>query len=292
MNIIKKLISILLILIVFFIFHNLKYSDNNKYDLVIPIHIKDINKTFHNQKLLKKFIEFNNIIIIGSEIVKKFCKEKKRIIYIHEDTLIPKKEINELFIKRGIENQHRVGWYFQQFLKMAYSRICKNEYYIIWDADTIPIKKVHMFEKNHPIFDMKTEHHIPYFITMSRLIPDLKFVNRSYISEHMIIKTEYMKNLLNEIESKSNITGKKFWEKIIMSIDKKDITKSGFSEYETYGSYVDTKYPTLYNHREWHSLRKPEIYFGNIDKLNQKDIILFSKKYDAITIEAKHKIKK
>ena len=187
---------------------------------------------------------------------------------------------------------HRVGWYLQQFLKMAYSRICKNEYYLIWDSDTIPIKRIQMFENGHPIFDMKTEHHIPYFITMSRLIQDLKFMNFSYISEHMIIKTEYMKNLLKDIENKNNITGKMFWEKIIMSIDKKDITKSGFSEYETFGSYVDTKYPTFYTHRAWRSLRKPETYFGNIDKFHDKDINRLSKDFDSITIEAKHYYKK
>ena len=111
---------------------------------------------------------------------------------------------------------------------MAYSRICKNEYYLIWDADTIPIKSIQLFKNNHPFFDMKTEHHIPYFQTIKRLLPDLKFSNKSYISEHQMIKTEYMKNLLDEIENNSELKGKLFWEKILMAINLRVSITQGF----------------------------------------------------------------
>ena len=102
---------------------------------------------------------------------------------------------------------------------MAYTRICKTKYYLIWDVDTITITHTQMFEKSHPFFDMKYEYHVPYFNIINRLIQGLKYSISSYISEHMIIKTEFMKDLLYNIEINSNIQGKLFWEKIILSTD-------------------------------------------------------------------------
>ena len=55
---------------------------------------------------------------------------------------------------------------------MVYPTIFKND--LIWDADTIPIKEVKMFGNDgKPIFDVKTEYHKPYFITLKRIFPKL-----------------------------------------------------------------------------------------------------------------------
>ena len=205
--------------------------------------------------------------------------------FIEENLLVPKEKLKELFYEIGIENLNRTGWYEQQFLKMAYSRICNNEFYLIWDSDTFPIKPVNMFENSNPIFDMKKEHHSPYFTTLSRLIPDLQYSKMSYISEHMLVKTEYMKKLLNEIENNNNLPGNLFWEKIILSIDKNDILLSGFSEFETYGSYVDNRFPNVYKHRNWYSKRDAARFFGNIDNMEEKDFTWLSKDYDALSFE-------
>ena len=72
--------------------------------------------------------------------------------FMEENLLVPKEKLKELFYEIGIENLNRTGWYEQQFLKMAYSRICNNEFYLIWDSDTFPIKPVNMFENSNPIF--------------------------------------------------------------------------------------------------------------------------------------------
>ena len=80
-----------------------------------------------------------------------------------------------------------------------------------------------MFENGKPFFDMKTEHHVAYFKTINCLIPGLKFANKSYISEHMLIKTQFMKNLLDRLESNTKLAGQTFWEKILMAIDSKNI---------------------------------------------------------------------
>lgn len=100
----------------------------------------------------------------------------------------------------------------------------------------------------------------------------------------MIFKTDFVKEMLNEIEKNSKIPGKTFYEKIINAIEnKKDLNHSGFSEFETYGTYVYNKYKSEYEIREWKSLREGIFYFSL--PLNQKQINWVSKKYDAISFE-------
>ena len=175
---------------------------------------------------------------------------------------------------------------------MAYSRICKKKYYLIYDIYNIPIKQIKIFEKNNPYFDMKIGHNVLYFETMNRLIPGLKFSKRCYVTEHMLIKTALMKNLLDTIEINYKLPGNFFWEKILMAIDFKDMNTTGFSEYETYGCYVDTKYPNIYLHREWHSKRDAKLYFGSSDNLKEEYLNWLSVYYSALTFERYHKFNK
>lgn len=197
-------------------------------DILIPISKKHLDSFKVNIKFYRKYLNYTNLIILSQSDSYELIQKYNSVIFINEDTLVSKEEINKFLQTERSIITTRDYWYEQQFLKMAYSRICKNEYYLIWDADTIPIKSIQLFKNNHPFFDMKTEHHIPYFQTMKRLLPDLKFSNKSYISEHQMIKTEYMKNLLDEIENNSELKGKLFWEKILMAINLRVSIIQGF----------------------------------------------------------------
>ena len=254
-------------------------------DIIIPLGKKHASSFNANIKFYKKYLNYTNLIILSQSDSFELIEKDNSIKFINENTLISKEAINKFLQAERSVNIIRDFWYEQQFLKMAYSRICKNEYYLIWDSDTIPIKFIRLFENDHPFFDMKTEHNIPYFQAMERLLPNLKLSDMSYISEHQIIKTEYMKNLLDEIENNSKLKGKFFWEKILMAINLNDLNYSGFSEYETYGTFVDTRYPNFYNHRKWFSLRYGTNFFNNASNLNENDIIWLSKDFHAISFE-------
>ena len=180
-----------------------------------------------------------------------------------------------------------VGWYFQQFLKMAYAFVCKDEYYLIWDSDTIPTNKIEMFENEtkKAFFDTKSEFHKPYFETIKNLFPDLeKTQNFSYISEHMLIKTQIMKDLVSKIEENTLIKGNMFFEKILHSISIENIKNSGFSEYETYGIFASKYYKNEYTYRVWRSSRRAD-FFLDRENLNIKKINWCSSHFDAITFE-------
>ena len=120
---------------------------------------------------------------------------------------------------------------------------------------------------------------------MNKLFPKLgKLYNYSFISEHMIINTEFMKSLINEINLNSNISGDIWYEKVINSINNKDLIFSGFSEFETYGTFVNKYYENYYIIRPWKSLRGFQLNY-NYTKMSYKDIKTIAKEYDAITFE-------
>ena len=73
--------------------------------------------------------------------------------------------------------------------------------------------------------------------------------------------------------------------KNFLSIDKEVILNSGFSEFETYVTFIDNFFPNAYKHRMWFSRSDMSKYIGSIYNLSEKDLKWLSKDYNAITFE-------
>lgn len=239
------------------------------YDIIVPIVIADVAILKKNLKYIRRNLKGGRkVIAIASLEVKKALNvdEYPEIDFEDENSIFPGmnlENIGKILEERGCSKK-RAGWYFQQFLKLAYAYKCQGEYYLSWDSDTVPIQIIEMFENGKPVFDMKTEYHLPYFDTIRKLFNDKvgKLLPRSFIAEHMLFCTEYVKAMINEIESNSALYGNAFWEKILWAIDEKAISFSGFSEFETYGSYVYKVYQDKYILREKESLRAGAWFLG------------------------------
>ena len=296
----KVMFIYLLLFLLFFIFgiknnYIIKFDflkKVNQMSLVIPIKYRDFEKIKRNFKYHKMFIKgIKNLVFIGNEKVGKLIKKNQFIFqiplkFINEKVLIDVGKVKKIIKKRNKFAAMRSGWYIQQFLKMQYYRICQDNYYLIWDSDTIPVKEVKMFNNySKPYLDVKTEYHKPYFITMKKIFPELeKKNNYSFISEHMLIKTKIMKILINRININKNISGDTWYEKIINCINKKDLPKSGFSEFETYGTFVNKYFNKTYIIRHWKSLRRGNKYY-NPNNLTSSNILNISKDYSAVSFE-------
>ena len=144
---------------------------------------------------------------------------------------------------------------------MQYALTCEDEYYLVWDGDTIPCRELNMFqeETDRPYLDLK----------------------------HMLIKTDIMKSLIKDIEANENIPGTRFWEKIINAIPPEKIQSSAFSEFETYGTYVALRYVDAYVLRDWHSFRLGGEFF-KIDTISDRDFEWLAKDFWAISFEKNH----
>ena len=260
--------------------------------MVIPTIPKDFNKISYNFKFYKKYINgINNFVFIGDEKVEKLIRDQKSffeipLTFINEKNLIDVDKIKNLIKNRNIFAIKRSGWYIQQFLKMQYCKICKDKYYLIWDSDTIPVKEVKMFNNyGKPYFDVRREYNKPYFNTMKKVFHNLRKTYRfSFISEHMLIKTDIMKILINRININHDISGKTWYEKIINCIEKEALVVSGFSEFETYGTFVNEYYRKIYSKRLWKSVRLVNS-FNNPIHLNDNDLKNLAKNSYAVSFE-------
>ncbi len=224
-------------------------------DIVLPIGPDDTDIAGLAVRYLFKNIFFDKLYIVsGQKVYSKIrsLPETNRIVWIDEEVLIPGVSLETIrnYCASLFSDPARAGWYFQQFLKME---ICNHpgigDYYLIWDADTIPLKKLSFFdESGKMLLSYKTDSHQPYFDTLDKLGLPGKQTNKSFITEHMLIKKSVMKELLAAIEY-SNVEGRGWIEKIMLAINK-DQYVSGFSEFETYGNYLMKRYPDIFRFRK------------------------------------------
>lgn len=259
-----------------------------KFDLIIPALEKDAQKVLKNIEYFRKNIMHEKIVFIGDDNVKKMVFElnSNDIEFIDENSIMPNLNLNE--IKRLVEkrggNPKRACWYYQQFLKIGYCYISKNNYYMTWDSDTVPVRKINFFDENgKPFFDLKTEYHKPYFETIKTLLGIDKQIKESFIAEHNFFRADYMKEMIDDIMRNEQIKGNIFYEKIINTINIKDLDYSGFAEPEIYGTYVLAKHPGIYSLRKWKSLREGIFYIKQ--PLNNDAANWVAKKYHAISFE-------
>ena len=262
-----------------------------KANLVIPTIYKDFHKVYRNFKYLKEYIDcIDKLILIGDkEIEKKIGNESYFNIsfqFINEINIINITKVINLIKQKNKNAIKRSGWYIQQFIKMEYSRMCRDKYYLVWDSDTIPIKNISIFDKeNKPYFDVMDKYSKSYFTTLKKIFPELgKIYIYSFVTEHMLIKTEIMRKLINKIKLNKSLKGDTWYEKVINCIDRKDLPGLGFSEFETYGTFAFIYYFNSYNIRFWKSLRKGN-QFLDPNLLNYNILKRFSNEYDAISFE-------
>lgn len=226
-----------------------------------------------------------------------------RLKFIDEDDILPfdrvhtvmRREMEPLLqgreLPRGI-----TGWYYQQFLKLSYSRMCRDEFYLVWDGDTFPCRDFSMFSDPSsgaatPYLDIKHETHTEYFETMGILISGMeKVIGPSFISEHMLFKCEYVNELLTKMESNVDIPGEAFWEKVIHAVGKDRMQDSSFSEYETYGTFIAQYHPSAYRLREWHSFRLGAEFFDP-QTISPRDYEWLGRDFTAISFEKNQSVR-
>lgn len=268
----------------------------NKFKLIIPTIVKDFERSKIDYNTYFEYLSVKEIIFIGPKALGDIINSNieagaysGKVSFIDENELLNTNEVSEYFKRRflkiGIEVEGFPGWYYQQFLKIKYATVCDDEYYLVWDSDTIPLKKAVFFdEENHPYFNIKNEYIPNYFVTIRNLFDGQEKVlstEDSFVAEHMVISTQYMRQMISDIE-KSTFPGTHFYEKIIEAIEN---PLRGFSEFETFGTYMMAKYPDVYKLKRWKSLRAGA-FFYKIEDLTKEEMEWLGKDFDAITFES------
>ena len=124
---------------------------------------------------------------------------------------------------------NRAGWYLQQLLKIYAPLVLNLDKFVVIDSDTIILKPIHFFEGDRVCFNIGTEHHVPYFEHIKRVLPLEKQINRSGICHLMPMKKSIIEDLISKVES---IHNKPFWQVMIDNVEPAYYPYSGMSEYE------------------------------------------------------------
>lgn len=280
------------------------------FSVVIPIKDIDTPHFIHTLSYLKHFTNAQDIVILtameNAKMSHQFENLQKigNVVWIDEKDIYQGMNLESINAKMrglGANSTSRAGWYLQQFLKMAFALyVLKNansakfltgggiRYYLIWDSDTIPLRKLKFFKQGKVIFEKANEYHKPYFDTLANLqlpIGETQYIHKavdfSFVTENMMIEIAKMQELIELIESTRK---KPFWEAILEHINPHDLTHSGFSEFETYGNFIALAYPNTFHITQ----RKRDRYAKEFIGKNPSIELLqwYSRSYEVIGLES------
>jgi len=253
----------------------------NSYDVVTCISKEHLEVGIRAIRSLIKLSDAKRIFVITSNkniiVLKKNFPKEKSLIILNEDEIIPNIKLIDVAstLRENGGKAERAGWYFQQFLKMSISRHpLISKYYLIWDSDTVMLKKINFFNKSSKlIINTSKEFHKPYFQTI-RNFGLLKTNNFSFISEHMIVNSKIMSNLISLIE-KANTKNLSWIKTLVSYINKDHLNHSGFSEFETYGTYLSKYHYDSFVTNKLKSSRNTYSLFGKHNRVNTFLILKF-----------------
>lgn len=260
----------------------------NQFDAIVLVTEEHLPMLEKMLPYCKKNVAPKNIYIIAPAEMKLLVDEIQDVIYVDESTVYPELNFNTIqdIIEKITGERKRSGWYLQQFLKMAWAYKCDDPCYVTIDADTFILNPVSFVsDDNKYQLTPKTEYHQPYFDTINKLFDDRvrRKKNCSFIAENMIFDCEIMKKMLDEIEANEKLPGHVFFEKILYAINPNDMLQSGFSEFETYGNYVFSKYPEKAMLRPLRTQREALVILGGHPTKEQLNWA--ARDYDVISVE-------
>lgn len=235
---------------------------------------------------LRKYVPFKQLhVATAARNFRRFERALGRDVHlIDEDSIIPGMTLAELktmplpFFPRG------AGWYYQQFLKYAFAfQNIEDDYYLIWDADTVALRPLQFFDdQGRMLLTRATEHHRPYFQTYRQLLGADARSEFSFISQHLIVQKSILREMLGKIEALHPHSRSWAWA-IMENLD--GAGSNLFSEYETLGHYVKNTYPERVIVRDLPWLRSGANLCHGLP--SQQDLDKLGDQYAFIAFEAK-----
>ena len=233
-------------------------------------------------QFFKNKLKFNNIKIINEKKIISF-KEFKKFANLYLKNTNYKNQI-----------QNRLSWYYQQVLKISFilDFVIKNkEPMIIWDADTIILKKIKFFNNDASVrYGTTGEFHKAYYLTNYKILRELPKYYISSLTQFTSLnysEAKYLHNKINKNIKKKDKTSIWLTKVIFKSLVSAHTIYNGsmFSEYELIGqSNLLKKYKsqTLISGMREH-------LNGKLNFLQKKILLFFG--YSYIAYEHTHKNK-
>jgi hypothetical protein len=229
------------------------------FDIVIPLGPNELSRIHQQIKQVKEnVIGYRNIYIVSFD----------PSLQIEDCITIDEKiyEFKITDVASYLKKQHRVGWYYQQLLKLytgfTIDGILDN--YLVIDADVFFQTKLRFIENDKYCFNTSDEYHVPYFQHMNKLHESFKkLCAYSGIAHHMMFNKTIVKEMFDLVENKHH---KPFWKIFMEFVDEQ--YDSGASEYEMYFNYMIQYHSDkiIIRHLRWHNISVHHFNHSYYDK--------------------------
>jgi|GEM_PF-2302905 len=239
-------------------------------DVVLIATKKDFNVIPYSIESIRKYLKqpINRAVLISPRSPKALKLAKKlNMEFIDENSLLNLKDFTNWVKENNLSyNYANINWYYQQFLKLLYSKESESDNYFVIDADIV---------MNRPFVLVSDDNINTFFIgnndaheisksSIKQLLGEEQFVPKfSYIADLMSFNKNIVKEMLNKIEAKFNL---EFYKAAILVEQNSD---ARFSEYEMYGAYANH---TFSNKKQYTSYL-PSVFATRDDLLDYLDSI-------------------
>jgi hypothetical protein len=233
-----------------------------------PLHIYStaIAKDFPVYKLvahqLRKFYpEATLYLITPSESnAKKYFEFDFPVQILDENEIVDR---HSFCAQLPVQYMNRWSWYYQQMLKLTFPRVVGlSGDFLIWDADTIPIRKLSFQNEDMKILLTKGAYiHQPYFDTIDKLFKQKLKYHETFISQHLFFSKKLHSQFIKFVEDKNETKIKNIFSRLSSSHE------LCFSEYETFGNYL-----LNYHSDSVQVIERPWLHNPNLDNIKLDDL--------------------
>lgn len=184
--------------------------------------------------------------------------------------------------KLDINNQHRVGWYLQQFVKIA--AVLENDpasTVLIWDADTVPLKPLEFINPQGKLMYYQGEEYRKSYFDFIELALGLQRTQEfSFVAQSLTTKVAWAKELFDSLESSTKMP---WMDAILFHLNPAE--PAGFAEFETLGTWIwhHHRDEIVISNRPWY--RNGLSLVGNPMNLSRSSWKGLAKSYDFISFE-------
>lgn len=220
-------------------------------DVIIPLSPRHIPMLPLVIEGVRKYImhPVQNIYVVATlnENIIETCKDHD-LTFIEETSVLGYDKTRIDYICKN--QQDRSGWLYQQLIKLYGERVSSQEKFLILDSSTVFISPKIFCHNGQDILDHSDEWHRPYFTMYERMMLRKTVSKTSFVCHYMLFDRNKLLDLKSDVELRFQ---KRFDEVILDLIDREEC--SSFSEYETYGNYVMSKWPESIKHEYWFNKR-------------------------------------
>jgi hypothetical protein len=217
------------------------------------------------------------VVYVPNDQVSKFIEITDTRIEVLSEDLLGNSYIDNLKEKVKLSgNLQRYGWYLQQFYKIEALLLSNSNNVIIWDSDCVPVREIKLFTDNQrPVYMQASKEFNPiYFKTIEKILGMQRVHDFSFIIPGFPMPSKWAQEFVQYIADYYELN---WYDSIIKNTPFQEM--SGFSEYETLGTWVANKYPNSWSKIEVNWERLGQSRFGYARDFNEESIVAIGEKY-------------